>query len=243
MKTLILVFLFSAAARAQIPEGVYTELLRFKSDAGVPLPTEYINKFPSLIAKLSEEAERKANFKPEKNCAPDIHVHLTNLITNNPDATVREFEDGIVRIEVTACLPKTNAASVIKILSTAEFRKKVITTIKDSYQTSGLFCEITDAPTFGQSNYCSDVRFQMTDAVAKSRSFNVWNSSVLATYDLPVYFRSIYEIAMQNDSQTVYHVVTYIRAKRLSLAQRIFAGRFISGIQSDVLKELALQLK
>lgn len=241
MKLIFLIFLISFSAQAEIPTGVFTELMKFTTDQGQTLPTDYIQNFPIMVEQAVEARQKEMD---STNCRPMISVSLDHSITEEKDSVIRLFEDGLIRIEVVACLPKSDSQIVLSILADPVFRKNVISTIQETYQQkNGDFCEVTKAPTIGKSNYCFENQSYLSPNFSKVKSYNIWNSDQSKDYDSPVYYRGIFETATQKENQTVYHMISYIRSTKLTSLQKFFANGHIVSMQETILQRLEMSLR
>ncbi|MFZ3229939.1 MAG: hypothetical protein WA160_07030 [Pseudobdellovibrio sp.] len=239
----LLVILFSIHAYCEIPEGVYVELQKFKSDNNLMLPNNYIQAFPALIEKIVSNSEEQHLTSVEKSCLDTIDVVYINKILNNSDSAAIDFESGLVRIEATKCFRNTSAKRILDISSDINFRLKAFTTIKKNTAKDDQICETTSAFSVGESNYCYQNNFESeANLYFKLTSFNIWNDNV-GKYNSPVYFRYISETATQISTDAIYHMVTYVRGPKLSSFQRIFAKSFIKKTQADVFQKLVEELQ
>jgi hypothetical protein len=241
MKLILSLLFFSTFAQADIPDGVYAELAKFSMD-GKTLPADYIQNFPKQIERLSIESEHSI-LKSTAECIPDVSIQTRLIVTPSVDPIVREFEEGLIRIEATACLPLVNANVILSNLTAPVFRKTVIKTIQQIYTRDGMDCEITNAPGFGRSNYCSVNQLELRSDLSLARNFNAWNDEDLVKYTVPVYYRSVFEASAQTNDHTVYHMITYIRATKPTPLQKLFIPGFISEIEKSVLTALKESLK
>jgi hypothetical protein len=240
--TFLFTLLLSIQSWAVGTDEIAFELSKFVSNQNEHLPSEYALQLTQLIEKKTQ-ADEKAKFDDNsiRNCTDQIEITYMNSLTNSSSQSVQEFEAGFVKIDASLCFPKVSTELVLKTSNNLEFRKRSFKTIQTTYAKGELNCEITDAPTIGLSNYCYRMIPKYSENYSTLQSYNVWNDSDLK-YDSPVFFRSVFESARQIQDQTMYHIVSYVRANKLSSFQKLFAKSFIMNSQKMVFKKLKEEL-
>lgn len=228
-------------ASAKPPAEVFSELLKFKSESGESLPAGYISTFPNRIENAANTTQRKALQLALQNCEDQVNVNFNNSISNNPESSIELFEEGLIRVETIACFKNIPADTLLLKSNDLAFRTKAFPTIVRTYRRGNLFCEVTSAPTIGESNYCSDITMQLSPNKALAQSYNVWNDPS-PQYKSVVYFRLIQEAAETRGPLTVYHVISFIRVDKLNAIQKFFAKGYIAETQEKVVQMLRDEL-
>lgn len=226
-------------ANAQIPPGVYSELSKF-SDSNEPLSDTYIQSLPEILKSMTENSEKK--LLANSTCENRIEVAFVNSITNSNIEAIKQFESGFVKIDSTYCFPLIETALLLKKSNDPVFRKAAFSTVVRVFSKDNLFCEVTDAPTIGTSNYCYELKTNFSATYSSIQGYNVFNDSD-SRFNSPVYFRSIFESARQIGQNTQYHLVTYVRANKLNSVQKFFAKPFIIRTQNEVMLKLQKELQ
>ncbi len=242
MKNKILIFLavclsLQSVFSQTIPEGVYTELVKYPD-----LSEDYVQKLPSYIVQVLSEKEKHYKSEIKSNCEPDFNVQYVPTITGSKSSTVKDFESGFISIDATFCFENTTPQKVISLYSSPEFQKSSVSTIKDSYRKGDLVCEKTTAPTIGNSHYCYNQEVLSRTHYVLGFSFNVWNDS-LENANTPVYFRAVVVSATQVQNITQFHLQTLVRGPKLTFIQKIFAKGAIESEQKSVYEKMKQRLQ
>lgn len=229
------------AQEIQIPPEVFSELQSYTHD-GKPLSVEYVQNFPKQLhdSILKKQELFFENLNGE--CNEYLNISFGPKIIG-ADEVEKSFEKGLIRIEAARCYDNALPETILNIVSSVAFKRRVFSTLRQaSLESENYYCEITDAPTIGQSNYCYlDFEIEKNESSSSRVNFLTFNNKD-PQFDAPVYFRESLQTARRVGAKTLFYSLSYARATSLSSAQRFFAKSYISSTQKNFFKQLDIAL-
>ncbi len=236
MKSFLFLFTFTFLhlVQADIPPGVYTGLQKFAVNK-TTLPSVYVRRLPELLHNQLIKSDNSFVSENSGQCVEWTHVEFINSLTSSTEPIINEFEAGFVKVETAHCLARTSPEKVLAILNSVEFKRKAFskTVISVEQKDANTICEISSAPTLGESHYCYKNYYDHNSEgdlqlISMNDSFEL-----NAKYQSGVYFRESIISAHAIGNNVLVHSINLARGPRLNTFQKLFAKSFISTTESE----------
>lgn len=168
---------------------------------------KYKNKMLSSLDKLQQDSLLQ--------CAPITNIKFNPNPTSSDVESVHVFEDELIQIESTSCLPRMDLEKLVAKFYSDSFQLKYIDGLTASRSTENLnsVCQSTSVFGVGSSKYCSQYSFWRDQNRIIVFSANVLNDKKASA---PVYLRWLTTVfQLQSDGTVLVYNLTQGRGPAL----------------------------
>jgi hypothetical protein len=235
-----LMSVLALANSVSIPTEVFTELQKFRGRDGQALSADTIRQLPDRVHEMVLSRQEAFYQNLKGHCQDSFQVTFGPQVLQSSDSATKDFQSGMIRVEASKCYANANPQELVRISALPEFKKRAFSTLiyTPTMPQANTYCESTWVRSIGKSRYCyTDFELEKSDASVSQVNFMVLNDDG-GQYDAPVYYREAFVSARQMGSQTLYYVLSYVRAKELSSFQKFFAKDYMAKSQDQVFTEL-----